>query len=93
VVTLGVLEWPERVGERRGFSKGGWRGFFSSTHERTADSLEMPCSCSVVKRESLSRTLSIRSDTVQVVRECVDEIKFIWLFPCVRESPTSSEDL
>jgi hypothetical protein len=27
------------------------------------------------------------------VRECVDEIKFIWLFPCVRESPTSSEDL
>ncbi len=49
VVILAALKWPEGLGERRGFPKDGWRGLFFSTHVGTAGSLEMTCSCSVVK--------------------------------------------
>ncbi len=82
-------KWPERVGERRGFPKLAWRGLFLSTHERTAGSLELPCSCFMVQRESLSRTLSIQSDAPQLVRAHMAGLKFIWLFPCVRERPST----
>ncbi len=52
----------------------------------------MTCSCSVVKRESLSRNLEIQSDTARVVRADVDEIKLFWLFPCVREREAASKE-
>ena len=43
VVALGVLEWPERLGERRGFPKVGLVWVFLSTHVGTVGSLERPC--------------------------------------------------
>ena len=43
VVTLRVLEWTERVGERRGFPKVGLVCFFCCTHGGTVGSLERPC--------------------------------------------------
>ncbi len=42
----------------------------------------------MVQRESLSRTLWIQSVAGPTVRGYVDDIKFIWLFPCVRERRT-----
>ena len=42
VVALGVLEWPEPVGERRGFPKVGLVWVFLSTHVGTVGSLEKP---------------------------------------------------
>ena len=42
VVAPGVLEWPERLGERRGFPKVGWVWVFLNTHVGTVGSLEKP---------------------------------------------------
>ena len=44
VVAPGILEWPERLGERRGFPKVGLVLVFLSTHVGTVGSLEKPCS-------------------------------------------------
>ena len=43
VVALGVLEWPEPVGERRGFPKVGLVLVFKSTLVGTVGSSEKPC--------------------------------------------------
>ena len=40
---LGILKWPEGVGERRGFAKDGLVWVFLSTHGGTVGSLERPC--------------------------------------------------
>ena len=42
VVAPGVLKWPERLGERRGFPKVGLVLVFLSTHVGTVGSLERP---------------------------------------------------
>jgi len=82
VVFLTVLKWTERLGARRECTKDGWPTLLKSIHDRTVDSLDKACSCSVVHSEALSQLPESRLVIHQVMRADVTELKFIWLFAC-----------